>query len=168
MSDWRHTFTPEQLELASLVGARARSGKGSSTALGAQDSNQNTRDLVGALGQIAFSEIWSGTPYTVTSLMACRKGDDGWVEVRATYHERGHLLLYPEDADSEASPVVLVVLDRSFHSARLAGWCSIGQGMNQFMLSPPWKGGRDCHKVPQWWLRPMDELEQVYPGTKKK
>lgn len=82
-------------------------------------------DVVGLLGELTYA-IEAGYDLSALDFRAWRHGGDvGWdfagrVDVKATVHESGHLLEYP-DKDIRAEQFALVVIDMLNQRGRLVG-----------------------------------------------
>jgi hypothetical protein len=120
------------------------------------------RNITGAIAELAVAKqldrYWGGF-----SSDFGRAGDVAGLEIRATTHPDGHLVVYM--ADPVERPIVLVVVTpaggRWAATARIAGYLPPFTGREPRFLPPP--GKLRPNSPQQWWipqaqLRPFDTL----------
>jgi hypothetical protein len=148
-----------ELEMALAVGRwrrlralRERLGRGH----GEQAYDWN-RDMTGAIAELAVAKAlgcyWGGL-----STDFGRAGDVAGLEIRATTHRTGHLVVYM--ADPPDRQLVLVIVGP--RSALIAGWLPAFSGREARFLPP--QGRLRPGSPQQWWipqqhLRPFDTLQ---------
>lgn len=121
-------------------------------------------DFQGAYGELAVSKAfelpWDGKFFGHAKWQDWRETghDVSKLEVRATIHKTGRLILHPSDDDN--APFVLVVLNQELKRCEIIGWIWGKDGKNQDW----WEDvgyGRPCYYVPRNKLRPISELKSL-------
>ncbi len=153
---WRVSLTPTQVAHARDV-ARIRQRnnlRDRRTPRYGHTGDPFLAHLHGALGEkavaVAFGIEWTGA---IGDLSA---RDVGALQVRATTHRQGRLILHPADADDEA--FVLAVLDGV--EVELAGWIMARDGKAEAYWCDPTGRGRPAFFVPRKALLPMSTVEK--------
>jgi hypothetical protein len=170
MSDVVVTLSAEQLELAHRIGRRRnaqikRWGKRERIDALIAKAMQSHED--GAAAELAVTlatgRAWTGVLPDSASFDDWRKfssshSDVEGLEVRATRHQGGSLIL--RDRDRKRCPYVLVILvgPRDF---MLVGWIMLEDGKVDRYLRDAGGYGRPAHFIPQRALRDIEELFPV-------
>lgn len=121
-----------------------------------------TADIEGALGEYAVARglnlPWDGAFKSAEAWQSWRVDghDVSGLEVRATRHETGRLIVQPWNSNEK--PYILVVLrsKETEHAARLVGWCWGHEAKQEKNWMNHWP--RPCFAVAQADLHPMDTL----------
>ena len=121
--------------------------------LGSSDGWQS--HIEGAIAELVVAKAtqmyWPGATWSFKA-----HHDVGPYEVRYTKHERGHLLLYPQD--DEASPYVLVT--GSYPDFCIQGWIYGKYGKHADYWTTETK--QPCYKIPQTALEPYETLHTTH------
>jgi len=159
------TPTAAQIQSAFDVALRRNEvNRGARRADGKVLSDSLKIDRQGALGELAVSLAlpfpWDGKIFTNEQWLRWRQSghDLGPLEVRATKHPTGRLIIHPRDPDD--SPFVLVRLHR-YPTLEIVGWCYGHEGKDRSY----WKDvgyGRPCFYVPNQKLKPVEELIRLF------
>ena len=147
------TLTRDELEIGSAIGVRRQIDNllaGRVHKYLAPYENGWEFHIHGALGEMAFAkwrnQYWNG------NLGNFKAADVGRVQIRTTPYATGHLLLHPDDRDSD--PFILVTC-HAMPRFRLRGWLWAREGKLKEHWRV-WKGNkRYAFWVPQPMLRPM-------------
>ena len=143
-------------------------------------SNDDTFDMsiIGCAGELAvakyFNVFWAGKVGDIQSFDVA--GID--VEVRATQHLLGKLILHPRateetKGDKADTPYVLAVYVQPTasiqkHMFRLPGWILSDDAWNTFEFKDHFQTKRPCYAIAQGHLRPMPELKTFIRQRKMK
>lgn len=154
------TISPDDAAHAMLVASarwqdsRARGWTHKGEVLGSV--RQDDAERMGAIAEVAVCRAYGLPLRSVRSATAADRrdpdvGGPGGVDVRATHHEHGRLLIKRSDAAHR--PHVLVVVHPGY--CRIVGWCYGLEARRQELWVDAW----GCYAVPQIKLRDPMTLE---------
>jgi hypothetical protein len=117
-----------------------------------ESGNTVQRHFVGALGEMIFAKTFGH--YWAGDCNAWAKGDFSGLEIRATTHEQGSLIVFPNDGDKKC---VLVYVNTVNYSGEVRGWFAASDARcNQYL--PP-EGKLRPGSPTQWWV-PQSRLRK--------
>lgn len=113
------------------------------------------RDLPGAKGELAWAK-WRGIYWGGDQNDFGKWGDGSGVEVRATRHANGCLIVFPNDP-AERRCVLVVV---NGNQCRIVGWVRAGWAKCSDFLKTEWHEGLRPGSKPQYWV-PQSRLSSL-------
>lgn len=110
-------------------------------------------DILGALGELATAKALG--VYWVPTVNTFKLPDLGQINIRATDHAGGRLIVRPKDP---AGIYVLVIVQA--HKCNVVGWIGAAEARRDLFKSQPDPKAPPCWAVPQEHLHPIGTIRQ--------